>query len=423
MKALVRSEIIAVGDEILRGEVEEHNSSFLSRAMARVGFKPARVTVVPDDLDVLAEEIREATVRSGIVLVTGGLGPTVDDVTREAAIAALGGSTEERDDILEQVEARFRSLGRAMPAAYRDQARVPAGAEVLPNTVGAAVGLRIVGEDFELILLPGVPEEMREMFTRSVLPLLSGRGIDATCRLRTFGLTETELEERLRESFGDDALSRLSIISGPSGVDLYIPAGAGEGFAVGDIRSVLGRRCYTDRDETLEEVLVGLLVERGNTVATAESVTGGLLASTIVSVPGASDILLEGFVAYSNVSKTERLGVDATLIGEFGAVSGEVCIAMARGARERSGADFALSTTGIAGPGGGSAEKPVGLCYVGLATAGTCYGRRFLFPGTRQLVRGRTVYHALDMLRLYVMGAREMLLPYVFENGTDRRRP
>ncbi len=423
MKATVTSEIIAVGDEILRGEVEEHNSSFLSREMARIGFKPARVTVVPDDLDVLAAAIREATVRSDIVVVTGGLGPTVDDVTREAAIAALGGRTEERDDILEQVEERFRGLGRAMPAAYRDQARVPAGADVLPNTVGAAVGLRIVGEDFELFLLPGVPEEMREMFTRSVLPLISGRGTGATCRLRTFGLTETELEERLRELFGDDALSGLSIISSPSGVDLYVPAGAGEGMAADDIRSALGRRCYTDRDETLEEVLVGLLAERRKTVATAESVTGGLLAATIVSVPGASDVLLEGFVAYSNASKTERLGVDAALIGEFGAVSDEVCAAMARGARDRSGADFALSTTGIAGPGGGSAEKPVGLCYVGLATAGTCYLRRFLFPGTRQLVRRRTVYHALDLLRLHVMGAREMLLSYVFENDTDRRRP
>jgi nicotinamide-nucleotide amidase len=423
MKATVTSEIIAVGDEILRGEVEEHNSSFLSRAMARIGLVPARVTVVPDDLGVLTEEIREATVRSDIVVVTGGLGPTVDDVTREAAIVALGGRTEERDDILKQVEARFRRLGRAMPAAYRDQARVPAGADVLPNTAGAAVGLRIAGDDCELFLLPGVPEEMREMFTRSVLPLISGRGTDTTCRLRTFGLTETELEEKLGELFGGGVSSRMSIISGPSGVDLYVPAGAGDVMTVDDIRSALGSRCYADRDETLEEVLVGLLVKRRKTVVSAESVTGGLLASTIVSVPGASDILLEGFVTYSNGSKTERLGVDSALIGEFGAVSEEVCVAMARGARERSGADFALSTTGIAGPGGGSVQKPVGLCYVGLATAGMCYRRRFLFPGTRQLVRQRTVYHALDMLRLHVIGAKEMLLPYVVENDTDRRRP
>lgn len=423
MKADVTSEIIAVGDEILRGEVEEHNSSFLSRWMARIGLVPARVTVVPDDRGVLANEIRDATVRSDIVVVTGGLGPTVDDVTREAAIDALGGRTEERDEILKQVEASFRRHGRAMPAAYRDQARVPVGADVLPNTVGAAVGLRIAGEGFELFLLPGVPEEMREMFTRSVLPLISGRGTGTVCRLRTFGLTETELEERLREFIRDDLPYRISIISGPSGVDLYVPVDAGEGIDVEGIRSTLGSRCYTDRDETLEEVLVGLLAERRKTIATAESVTGGLLASTIVSVPGASEVLLEGFVTYSNDSKVERLAVDATLIGEFGAVSGEVCVAMARGARERSGADFALSTTGIAGPGGGSAEKSVGLCYVGLATAGTCYRRQFLFPGTRRLVRRRAVYHAMDMLRLHVIGAREMLLAYVFENNTDRRRP
>jgi nicotinamide-nucleotide amidase len=394
-------EIIAVGDEILRGEVRELNTSFLSLAMARIGLAPSRVTVLPDDIELLEGEIGKAVKRSTIVVVTGGLGPTVDDVTKEAAIRALGGTVELRDDVVEMVEARFSELGREMPEAYRAQARVPAGAVILPNTVGAAVGLGISRSDFDLFLLPGVPEEMRAIFTRSVLPAISGRGTGKMHRLRTFGLTETELEGRLRMVPGID-LHRLSIISNPGGVDLYMPADLIG--AAGAIRAELGSYCFATGDAHMEEVVIALLAERRETLATAESVTGGLLASTLISVPGASEVLIEGVVAYSNESKTARLSVDARLISNHGAVSREVCAAMAHGVRVRSRADFALSTTGIAGPGGGSDEKPVGLCYVGLATAEAMYCRRYRFPGTRDMVRLRAVYRALDLARLRLIG-------------------
>jgi nicotinamide-nucleotide amidase len=405
-------EIIAVGDEILRGEVQELNSFFLSRELSRVGLVPSRVTVVPDVIDSIEREIREAVGRDSLVVVTGGLGPTVDDVTTEAAIRALGGESEVREEVLRQVEASFGEFGRSMPAAYRDRSRVPRGATILPNTVGAAVGLHVSNAAFDLFLLPGVPAEMKEMFNRSVLPVISAGGTDPMRRLRTFGLTETELEERLEKVLPRDELCRLSIISRPSGVDLYIPFDLRGDGTIDTIRSSLGSYCYTVRDEMIEEVVLALLADRRKTLATAESVTGGLLASTVVSVPGASEILLEGFVTYSDRSKIERIGVDAALIRQRGAVSDAVCVAMARGTRIRSGADVALSTTGIAGPGGGSAEKPVGLCYIGLAAEGAVFCRRFRFPGPREIVRLRAVYHALDLLRLHLIGAHERVRPY-----------
>lgn len=408
-------EIIAVGDEILRGEVEELNGSFLARELARIGLVPVRMTVVPDTVACLEREIREAVGRSSLVVVTGGLGSTVDDVTTEATIRALGGRSEVREEVLRRVEARFRELGRPMPAAYRDRARVPPGATILPNTVGAAVGLRISDAAFDLYLLPGVPEEMKEMFNRSVLPALSREGTDPMRRVGTFGLTETELEERLGRVLLRGELRRLSIISRPSGVDLYVPFDLRGGGAVEKIRSTLGSYCYTVCDEKIEEVVLALLADRRMKLATAESVTGGLLASTLVSVPGASEVLLEGFVTYSDESKIERIGVDEALIRNRGAVSDAVCIAMARGARIRSGADVALSTTGIAGPGGGSAEKPVGLCLVGLAADGAAFCRWFRFPGTREMVRRRAVFHALDLLRLCLIGADDRLKPYRME--------
>ncbi len=408
-------EIIAVGDEILRGEVQELNSFFLSRELARIGLVPSRVTVVPDTVDGIEREIRESVGRGSVVVVTGGLGPTVDDVTTEAAIRALGGKSEVREEVLRQVEARFGEFGRSMPAAYRDRARVPRGATILPNTVGAAVGLHISNAAFDLFLLPGVPEEMKEMFNRSVLPAISEGGTDPMQRLRTFGLTETELEGRLEEVLPRGELCRLSIISRPSGVDLYVPFDLRGNGTVEKIRSAIGSYCYTIRDEMIEEVVLALLADRRKTLATAESVTGGLLASTVVSVPGASEILLEGFVTYSDLSKIERIGVDEALISERGAVSDAVCVAMARGARIRSGADISLSTTGIAGPGGGSSEKPVGLCYIGLAADGAAFCRRLRFPATRETVRLRAVYHALDLLRLHLIGASERLRPYRVE--------
>jgi nicotinamide-nucleotide amidase len=257
------------------------------------------------------------------------------------------------------------------------------------------------------------------MFEKSVLSALEPPGRDAHVRLRTFGLTETELEDRLRKAIPDESLKDVSIISSPTGVDAYIPPGGDQLVHVSAVERELRSYIFTEGDARLETVVVGLLISRRKTVAVAESVTGGLIASSLVSVPGASDAFREGFVTYGNEAKIERLGVSARTLEAHGAVSAETCVEMALGARDRSAATFSLSTTGIAGPSGGVPGKPVGTCFAALAAPEGIFCRRFQFPGDREMVRVRTAYFALDMLRLALIGEYERLEE--FRAADDRR--
>ncbi len=409
----MRIEIITIGNEVLRSETREDNAKYLSTALSSIGLSPERITVLPDILDVIAEEIGRAAERSDLVIVTGGLGPTVDDLTRQAAIALAGGRVEYLDEISNSIEKRFRELGLQTPESYRDLARVPAGARVLSNTVGAAPGLNFKHAGCEIYLLPGVPSEMQSIFKASVLPRLSGRGAGNRVVIDIFGMMETSVEERLSTLFDDDVKKEFSITADPAGIKLYLPGRmAGDG-TVERLRDLFGTHIFSAASERMEEVVLGLLKRSGTTISVAESFTGGLLASTLISVPGASESFLEGFITYSNRSKEERLGVDPGLIASYGAVSEQVCISMAKGARIVSGADIALSTTGIAGPGGATAVKPAGLCYVGMSTDDSDYCRKMLFPGDRRTVRLRGAYVALDMLRLRLSGDKERLSRYL----------
>lgn len=404
-------EIIAIGDEVLLGEVSEDNTVYLSIVLTSVGLAPQRCAILADNTELIAYELSGAIQRSRIVIVTGGLGPTIDDVTKDAVIEAFGLETEVRSEIVDDIASRFRALGREMSDSYQDQGRVPKGAEILPNTVGAAVGLRIDVGESRLFLLPGVPEEMKVMFTDHVLPALDAPGGVSKKRLRTFGLSETDVEDILRDLIDDELLGALSIISSPSGVDIYVP-GDIKPQVFHAITDALGTTLYGAGEESLEENILRLLANKRKSLAIAESMTGGLVAHLIVSIPGASRQFLEGFVTYSNEAKIERLGLDAEAIQRHGAVSEEVCTAMAVGARDSAGSDCALSTTGIAGPEGGSQQKPVGLCYVGLAAAGECFCKKLRLAGDRDLIRYRAAYAALDLLRLYLMGDNERLEPY-----------
>ncbi len=407
-----RIEIITIGDEVLRGETQENNGVWLSRALIYSGLEPWKITVLPDDMDILVEEFREAAGRSETIVVTGGLGPTVDDLTKEALIQALGVGTEIRAGVVEGIAAWFKERGREMPAGYRDQARVPVGAGIVENPVGLAIGLRVQGGTGagggpgagEFFLLPGVPAEMQAMFSASVLPALGAPGIDAAIRLRTFGLMETQVEDALRKALPEDVLKTVSIISSPRGVDFYIPREPDGAAHAEKAARELGSRIFAEGNARIEDVVVGLLVARRVTVATAESVTGGLIASTLVSVPGSSDTFREGFVTYGNEAKMSRLGVARATLEAHGAVSEEVCREMAEGARAAAGTDYALSTTGIAGPTGAVQGKQVGLCFVALAGPGGTAVRKFQFPGDREMVRLRTACFAIDMLRLALMG-------------------
>lgn len=400
----MRTEIITVGDEVLRGETAENNTVWLSIALTAAGLPPSRETVLPDDIDVIRDELSAAAARSETVIVTGGLGPTVDDVTRQAAIDAFGGEVEIREEIIVEIERRFIGLGVAMPEGYRDLARIPAGAEVLDNAVGAAPGLMMTEGECRVFLLPGVPGEMKEIFERLVLPQLASGEKELRKVLRVYGLMETAVEERVVPVLGADELERLSIISSPAGISVYLPAGIDTVIAEKAAES-LGDNLFGEGRDRLEEVVVGMLRSRKMTLATAESLTGGMLASMIVSVPGASEIFLEGYITYSNESKIRILGVEEKAIEAAGAVSEEVCRQMAEGAGRISGADITLSTTGIAGPGGATPGKPVGLCWMGLAHAGATECRQRKMAGDRGMIRLRTACVCLDMLRRRLLGS------------------
>lgn len=406
------AEIIVVGSEIVQGRCGEINSGHISRELAAIGMEPARITLLPDDRSVIASEIARAMRRSDILIVTGGLGPTVDDLTRQAAIDALGGETEVRGDITAALEARYRAFERKLPEGYRDHSIVPRGAQPLENPVGAALGLRVVREKKELYLLPGVPSEMKEMLRTSVLPSLAGRGEGRALLFRTFGLTEVEVEERLRSILEHERLERLSIVSGVSGVDCYLRAGSWDEKTRKALLDVLGTSLYSTTTDRLEQVCLEALRDRRSTLSTAESLTGGLIASRIVSIPGASEFFLEGFVTYSDSSKIARLGVSPRTLERHGAVSEAVCVEMAEGVRERTGSDIGLSTTGIAGPDGATAGKPVGLCFIGLSARGATYCARRVLAGDRNTIRSRAGFIALDLLRLKLRGEREPLGPY-----------
>ena len=397
-------EIITIGDEVLRGETTENNTVWLSMVMTAAGLSPSRGTALPDDIDIIRDELSAAAARSEAVIVTGGLGPTVDDVTRQAAIDAFGGEVEIRDEIVAGIKRRFGEIGFAMPEGYMDLARIPAGAEVLDNTVGAAPGLALKAGGCRIFMLPGVPAEMKEIFERLVLPQLTSGSQEWRKVLRVYGLMETEVEKRVATLLGADELEQLSIISSPGGISVYLPAGIDAGTAAKAAES-LGDNLFGEGRDQLEEIVVGMLRERGITLSTAESITGGMLASMIVSVPGASETFLEGYITYSNESKFRILGVGEKSIEAAGAVSEEVCGQMAEGARKNSGADIALSTTGIAGPGGATPGKPVGLCWMGLARAGVTECRHRRMAGGRGMIRLRTAYICLDMLRRSLTGS------------------
>lgn len=398
------AEIIVIGSEIVQGRCGEINAGHISRELSAIGLEPSRITLLQDDRSVIASEIAIAMRRSDILIVTGGLGSTVDDLTREAAIEALGGETEVRDDITAGLEARYSAMGRELPAGYAGHSIVPRGARPLENSVGVAFGLEIVREGKELYLLPGVPSEMKEMLRASVLPSLAGRGKGPALLLRTSGLNESEVEERLRSVLEPERLEMLSIVTGVSGVDCYLRAGSWTEETRKVLIDALGSRLYSTTAASLEEVCLEALRERRSTLSTAESMTGGLIASRIVSVPGASEFFIEGFITYSNSSKTERLGVSPLTLERHGAVSEAVCVEMAEGVRKRAGSDFGISTTGIAGPDGATAGKPVGLCFIGLSTVDKVYCTRRVLAGDRNSIRARAGSIALDMLRLLLTG-------------------
>ncbi|MDW7979461.1 MAG: competence/damage-inducible protein A [Verrucomicrobiales bacterium] len=417
-------ELINIGTELLLGTIANTHQQWLCSRLAELGMPVARQVSVPDSPELIRQAVAEALARADVIITTGGLGPTSDDVTVEHVAGLLGRQLREDPALVEHIEAFYAARARRVPAAAKRQARVPEGALVLPNPNGTAPGLVIElkpnpfrrdGKPGWLILLPGPGRELKPMFEQQVSPLLKekfGAGQDYVSRtLRTVGLGESLVQEKITVPLGELVSAGLEVgfVAVPWGVDLRLACrgpGATELVqrAAEIARGVLGTAVYGEGADELEAVVVRLLTEGRKTLAIAESCTGGCIANRITNVPGASAVFLAGFVTYSNASKQSLLGVESAALAAHGAVSELVARQMAEGARRVTGADYALSVTGIAGPSGGTAQKPVGTVYIGLAAAAGVQVQKHHNLYDRISFKQVTAQQALNLLRLALVG-------------------
>ncbi len=406
----LEAEIIAIGSELLTPYRVDTNSLWLTDQLNELGIDVKMKAIIGDDLETLVEHIRHALQHADILIATGGLGPTEDDLTREAFARALERPLYRDEALLEQLRRRFERYGLPMTPNNARQADVIAGARVMDNSVGSAPGLMIEEGRRVIFLLPGPPREMKPMFERHVRPRLvertSGQRIVRRV-LRVAGITESTLDALIAPIYTQYANPTTTIISSLAGLEIHLAARArtteeAEGVLDGLIAKLeerLGEHLVSRHGESMERVVGRQLSERGLTLAVAESCTGGLIAKRVTDIPGSSHYFVGGIVAYSNEAKIALLGVAEALIRRTGAVSPGVAEAMARGVRQRLHADIGIGVTGIAGPSGGTPEKPVGLVYVGLDWKGDLGHKRFHIPGDRERVRELTTLLALDWVR------------------------
>lgn len=407
---MLSAEIIAVGSELLTPAKTDTNGPWLTEKLNDIGVEVKLKTIVGDDAERLEETIRDAVKRSDIVITTGGLGPTEDDLTRQVSARAVGRELIYHDDLEADLRDRFRRWGREMPDINKRQAFVIDGAVVLPNPNGSAVGMMLVDNDTSLIMLPGPPREMQPMFRDFVLPRLkeiAGTAVVSRRVLRVSGLGESALDEAIAPIYTSYAKLRTSILFNRSEIEVHLAVEA-ESLANGEaliaevvarIDEKLGDSVFAHNGETMEEVVGSMLTARGETLSVAESCTGGLIGSRLTDVPGSSAYFVEGAITYSNESKLRTLNVSQATLDRHGAVSAQTAEEMAAGMRGRAKSDYALSVTGIAGPDGGSDEKPVGTVFLGLADRERVTSFKMVLPGDRYLIRWRSSQAALDYLR------------------------
>jgi len=405
----VKIELITTGSELLLGQVLNSHPGYLSGRLEKMGLGLSRQTSIPDGKEQITDVVKEAWGRSELVIVTGGLGPTSDDVTREAVAAFLNRKMKFHPEILEKILGYFAGRGLKVPEMVRVQAMVPEGMEILPNERGTAPGL--FWEDREkgkmLVVLPGPPRELGPMFEEWVEPKLRGRAKpgEGTKVVRVAGMGESAVQEKCEAVLRELGVGEIGYCARPGEVDVRL-RGAGAKIleaGVEKLRELLGVAVYGEGVETMEEVVVGLARAAKAKLATAESCTGGLVASRITDVPGASEIFLGGWVTYGNEAKVRELGVREESLAKYGAVSGAVAGEMAEGARRRAGADWAVAVTGIAGPGGGSPGKPVGLVYLGIAgPSGVETIEKKLVP-ERKTFKAMASQAALNLLRVKLL--------------------
>ena len=418
------AETIAIGTELLIGGRSDSNSLFLADELGTLGIAVRFKSVVGDERQDIVEAIHTAVKRSHVIVMTGGLGSTVDDCTREAVAYATGHRLGRRKEALEGLTARLAQWGREPSTGQLRQALIPSGATILKNPVGSAPGFCLTWKKALIISLPGVPREMEEMMRQEVLPLLravhesSGRLPRAPIVrqvFHTFGLVEADVDVKLKGLIPKGAPVDLGLLASPMGVLVSLTTKGNQSVSAknhdlvqklaNDVRSRLNDWLFAEGRDTMEEVVGRELIKRGRMLAVAESCTGGLIGHRLTQVAGSSAYVDRGAVCYSNRAKTEMLGVPAELIARHGAVSREVAAAMAWGIRERANVSVGLSVTGIAGPGGGTETKPVGLVYIGLDDGtGKPITQEYRFHGDRNVIKQRSSQAALDLLRRWLLG-------------------
>lgn len=411
---MLSAEIIAIGSELLTPEKTDTNGLWLTGKLNEIGIDVKLKTIVGDDSMRLEETIKDSVKRSDVVITTGGLGPTEDDITRTSSAKAIGRELVFHEDIVENLRVRFRAWGREMPEINKRQAYVIEGAEILPNPNGSAVGMSVkIGEKF-LIILPGPPRENQPMFNNFVFQKLKEKAGEVVFRkriLKVSGLGESAIDEAIAPIYSAYENVSTSILFNKSEVEVHLTAQGktdSEAAALNEeiaakIVETLGIAVFSTDGEEMEEVVGKLLTERSETLSVAESCTGGLISQRLTDISGSSAYFIEAVIAYANEAKINALNVSPEIIAQYGAVSAETAEAMAKGMRERAKTDYAISITGIAGPTGGTDEKPVGTVFIGYSDAQLTKSFKMVLPGDRYLIRWRSSQAALDYLRRQIL--------------------
>jgi nicotinamide-nucleotide amidase len=411
----MKAEIIAIGSELLTPDNIDTNSLYLTQRLNETGCQVHLKTIVGDDEHDIAEVLQAALQRSDLTILSGGLGPTEDDCTRTAVAVALGRPIRIDNGIIEILRQRFAARGFRMTQINERQAEVILGAEILDNPLGTAPGMWIEESNRSIVLLPGPPRELQSIFEESVLPKIRKLSRGAKLAYRTFhitGITESELDTRIAPIYKAYPQVRTTVLAGTRHIAIRLyrwtqaeeqPSELNE--LAEKLQSELGNAIFSTRGESMEEVVGRQLRGSGQTLAVAESCTSGMLGMHLTHVPGSSDYFKGGILCYSNDAKIELCRVPAELLQKHGAVSAEVAEALASGVRRSLHSSIGLSITGIAGPGGGSPEKPVGLVYIGVSDGRRTESRHRIMPGDRESIRERSTYLALSWLRRFLMSS------------------
>lgn len=405
----MRAEIIAVGTEILLGDIVNTNAQFLSSELANLGIDVYNQSVVGDNEERILEAFKNAFKNSDLVITSGGLGPTEDDLTKEVAAKYFDKKLTLHEPSLNAIKDYFEKRGKKISENNYKQAYFPSDCVVLPNNCGTAPGAIMEYDEKIIIVLPGPPKELKAMFNESVLPYLKKKSSNVIVSrvLRLIGIGEGDMSNRVKDIIDESKNPTVAPYAKDTDVILRISAKANNEEEAklmikpveAKIREKLGEYIYGVDNESLEDIIGDMLVKNNYTISTAESCTGGLVAGTLINYPGISKCFIEGAVTYANEAKIRSLGVSKEILENYGAVSYECAEAMARGIAKKTGTDIGISTTGIAGPGGGTLEKPVGLVYIGLYFKGEVIVKKCNLTGDRQKVRNRAVVSALELLR------------------------